>query len=436
MIYGIENESKLLTGYKNRVNSFIYRMVSDQLKYNFEEENKNFCFRPKSPRYKQNIKLKPFVPDKIRIEKFLKNKQLENDIINKNKRKTKNLNIETDNVENAENNAIYSDFRSKDKDKNDDENYLQPIMKFKPRTDLERIFDTINLNYFGKIDKNLVNEQLKSLGLLKVFNKKNPSNQNEYSLLKEKLKVNPQTLEYLIREKQILEQGPKTKEIYELIQNMDNIIQVNKKIRSEIRNKISNFINIEEKRPNKYKNKRKNLNNFLAKNILGEYQKKTHFKALCTYSLDLEDNNSKVKKIERYNSLDNLDDFYKHNDINIYKFQKKFRNNKKYPTKQMTYLRNLFIKEEKAQEMTAEEKDKKFIEDEIDSSTIIRQQDNIIINGKWYNKKDLKGISNAILKKCHYINRHFDVEKEGNGKLMFTRGMTVNEFTKKYKLPK
>ena len=97
-------------------------------------------------------------------------------------------------------------------------------MKFKPRTDLERIFDTINLNYFGRINKNLINEQLKSLGLLKVYNKKNPTNQNEYSLLREKLKVNPETLQYLIKEKQRLEQGPKSKEIHELINNMDNII--------------------------------------------------------------------------------------------------------------------------------------------------------------------------------------------------------------------
>ena len=159
----------------------------------------------------------------------------------------------------------------------------------------------------GKISKNLVNEQLKSLGLLKVYNKKNATNQNEYSLLREKLKVNPETLEYLIKEKQILEQGPKTKEIHELINNMDNIIQINKEMKSEKLNKEMVFGNSDENQEKQYKIKRRNLNNFLAKNILGEYQKKTHFKALCTYSLDLEDNNFKDKKIIKYNSLDNLD---------------------------------------------------------------------------------------------------------------------------------
>ena len=52
------------------------------------------------------------------------------------------------------------------------EKYLQPIMKFKPRTDLERIFDSVNLNYYGRIDRNLVNQQLKSLGVVTVYNKK------------------------------------------------------------------------------------------------------------------------------------------------------------------------------------------------------------------------------------------------------------------------
>ena len=91
--------------------------------------------------------------------------------------------------------------KDQEQDKNNDKNYLQPIMKFKPRTDLERIFDTINLNYFGKIDKNLINEQLRSLGLLKVYNKKNPSNQNEYRLLKEKLKIKHKKIKNLIKEK-------------------------------------------------------------------------------------------------------------------------------------------------------------------------------------------------------------------------------------------
>ena len=395
-------------------------MISDPVKFQFVDEHKNFCFRPQSPKLKENIKLRPFVTDKLRIEKFLESKNRENDIINKNKRKNKNFNS----------------IKFEEKEIKQKDNYLQPIMKFRPRTDLERIFDTINLNYFGKINKNLVNEQLKSLGLLKVYNKKNVNNQNEYSLLREKLKVNPETLEYLIKEKQILEQGPKTKEIYELINNMDNIIQINKEMKSEKLNKELMFGNSSEKKEKKYKIKRKNLNNFLAKNILKEYQRKTHFKALCTYSLDLEDNNYKDKKIIRYNSLDNLDYYKNDNDIYTYQFKKKFKKNKLWSPSKMAYLKHLFILKEKKPEINLPKKDKRIIEMEAEQNELVRRQNNVLINGKYFNKKDLKGISDAILKKCNYVSKHFEPKNTGNGKLMFTRGMSVNEFAKKYDLPK
>ena len=400
-------------------------MISDPVKFQIVNENKNFCFRPQSPEFKENIKLKPFMTDKMRIEKFLESKKKENDFINKKHKK----NIMTSDIEEK------NKFEEKEKAKKD--NYLQPTMKFRPRTDLERIFDTINLNYFGKISKNLVNEQLKSLGLLKVYsNKKNSNIQNEYSLLREKLKVNPETLDYLIKEKQRLEQGPKTKEIHELINNMDNIIQINKEIKTDKINKEMMFGNSIENKEKKYKIKRKNLNNFLAKNILGEYQKKTHFKALCTYSLDLEDNNYKDKKIVRYNSLDNLDYFKNDNDITPYQFKKKFKRDKLYSPNKMNYLRHLFNSEEKKHEIQKPEKDRRIIEMEAEQNKLLRRQNNVLINGKYYNKKDLKGISDALLKKCNYVSKHFEPKNSGNGKLMFTRGMTVNEFAKKYGLPK
>lgn len=38
-------------------------------------------------------------------------------------------------------------------------------MRFKPRTDLERIFDAINDYSYGKINKKIVNRQLKNLEL-------------------------------------------------------------------------------------------------------------------------------------------------------------------------------------------------------------------------------------------------------------------------------
>ena len=102
----------------------------------------------------------------------------------------------------------------------------------------------------------------------------------------------------------------------------------------------------------------------------------------------------------------------------------------------MNYLRHLFNREEKKPEIQKPEKDRRIIEMEAEQNKLLRRQNNVLINGKYYNKKDLKGISDALLKKCNYVSKHFEPKNSGNGKLMFTRGMTVNEFAKKYGLPK
>ena len=46
-------------------------MISDPVKFQIVDAHKNFCFRPQSPKLKENIKLRPFITDKLRIEKFL-----------------------------------------------------------------------------------------------------------------------------------------------------------------------------------------------------------------------------------------------------------------------------------------------------------------------------------------------------------------------------
>ena len=462
----IGNESKLIDGYKNRIRTFIFNMIEKPYKIQYLEAKNNFSFRPQEQNKKGNIKIKPFVPDKIRIEKYLKAKQEESQKFMKNKSNQKNKNIlnisfddNNSSISSKDENRCFSEKR-KTLDKRDSSSssnrgkYLQPIMKFKPRTDLERIFDTINSNYYGKIDRNLVNEQLKSLGLVTVYNKKYPKQQNEYSLLREKLKVSPQTLNYLIKEKERLEQGPKTKEINELISNIENIIHINKEMTSE---KIQKNFSFSGEKSKIYRNKRRNLNNFLAKNILSEYQKKTHFKALCTCSLDLDDSykkkdsnleNSKdvSKSGENYNSLNSFNSPYtikitekkKNLKYNSILYKRPFHNKKKYNKEQLNYLKNLFCLQKDVPHKLGifETQKKMYAEDNEINNKLIRQANNVLINGKFYNKNDLKSISCAVLKECNYIKKYFNSENAGEGKTMITRGMSVNEFSKKYGLPK
>jgi hypothetical protein len=441
-------------------------MITDPYKIQYLEENTNFSFRPVNKTKKENIKLKRFVTDKIRVEKYLKSHREEHEKYNKNKNKNKILipdDYKTQRCFSDPHKTLDRNNSTSSSDINK-EKYLQPIMKFKPRTDLERIFDSVNLNYFGKINRNLINEQLKKLGLVNVYNRKSPILQDEYSLLKEKFRVKPDTLTYLIKEKKRLEREPKTKEISELIANMENIIHINKGILSDRLDKACSHSNKKEENKGS-RNKRKNMNNFLAKNILSEYQRKTHFKALCMCSLDLNEQYKKRndnlelykynnKSEDKYDSLYNKEtekkiiekiNNWKSNSINLYKKQFRKKNNAK---KELNYLKELFSHNNEGRNTPGniinDDHNKhnnhnihnKLLEDEIETKKLIKQANTIVIHGKAFNRNDLKGISNAVLKECNYIRNYFDSENAGEGKTMITRGMTVNEFTKKSGLPK
>ena len=425
-------------------------MISAPYKIQYEEAKKNFSFRPNNEIKKENIKLKPIITDKVNIKKYLNFHKEKHEKYKKNK-----IIISSENS-NLNNDGLHIDKRcfsenKKSLNKNYSTNlekYLQPIMKFKPRTDLERIFDTINLNYYGKIDRYLVNEQLKSLGLVTVYNKKNPKLQTEYSLLKEKLKVNPETLRYLIKEKQRLEQGPKTNKIKELISNMDNIIHINKEIISKRNQK--NFSYSGEKAKN-HRIKRRNMNNFLAKNILSEYQRKTHFKALLNCTLNLEKSNKKYKSLSNNTKTHFSTEHYNDNKsstINTYKnFKtminktcfKPFHSKKNYPKEDMEYLKKLcnmthneYFRAKNQIDINRTQGE----EGDEEPNKYLKHANTVLINGKPYNKKDLPTLTKVILKECNYIKNYYDKESAGDGKTMITRGLSVNEFTKKYRLPK
>ena len=64
--------------------------------------------------------------------------------------------------------------------------------------------------------------------------------------------------------------------------------------------------------------------------------------------------------------------------------------------------------------------------------------DFVIIDGKVYQINDMKNIANVIFTKCNYINKKSDSNDniliKNNGKLMFTSGLSVNDFEMKYNL--
>ena len=403
---------------------------------------KQFSFRPSDSSKKGKIKLRPFMTDYTRVNNYLSTRKEELEkYCHKEKSElnnTENINIHNNNMEKIE---------SIEDDNIENKNfYLQPIMKFAPRTEFERIYDTLNSYEYGRIDKNLIKEQLKTLGFLTVQNYNNMNYQNEYSLLKEKFKVSPQTLSYLKREKKRLEKEPKTPEIQNLITNITDIIKINKEIKHDQETPKIPIIKKEKQKKLNIAQK-KIINNYLAKNILGEYQQKTHFKALLNCTLNLEKNNknkslsenNRNNKMVSYNLYNNKNINLRNNSSNKIVQKtcvKPFHNKKKYPEEDMEYLKKLCNMTHNEYFRHRNQSHISNDEGEEEQNKFLKHENIILINGVAYNKKDLPKISKVILKECNYIKNSFNNEKAGAGKTMITRGLSVNEFTQKYGLPK
>ena len=60
-----------------------------------------------------------------------------------------------------------------------------------------------------------------------------------------------------------------------------------------------------------------------------------------------------------------------------------------------------------------------------------KKEDNIIIDGKEYKKSETYKIADKVLKKCNY-NENKVKYNSNEGGLMFTNGLTINEFEAKY----
>ena len=63
-----------------------------------------------------------------------------------------------------------------------------------------------------------------------------------------------------------------------------------------------------------------------------------------------------------------------------------------------------------------------------------KKDQNITIDGKEYKKTDLDKIADKVLTKCNWNEKKMKYNKTGEGKLMFTNGLTLTEFERKYGL--
>ena len=319
---------------------------------------------------------------------------------------------------------------------------IQPQMRFKARTDLERVYEALSGNFYRDNEREILNRQLKSLDL---FNYKKPedfikltnlNNDIDKSIDEEeekksyKIKPNP-----LIEEEKKKEESDK-KKIY--------------------KNPKFYYVPLNNERWRK----RTDLN-IEAYGMLKEYHQKTHFKA----TEEIAENKIKTKKKIIKNDNDNIplinkdkksnrkklifdfddDDKKKLSENNYIPYQKNYnpiiRNNKEHiNSASMQLLTSMAFKSNNDFNLN-QNKDKNKIMNVVhikNKSNLVDENNVLIGNEIFFKANQFDLIANRVLNLCHVYkkkNKHNNGSlKKGNGKMMFTQGLTINEFEKKYDL--
>ena len=126
---------------------------------------------------------------------------------------------------------------------------------------------------------------------------------------------------------------------------------------------------------------------------------------------------------------------------NVDKYKKKFKPNKQDETEQTT--NRGFFSNYEISDITGIHSKITNIKNKIIKKVIIEDENLILYNNCVYYKNDqddMNKLGKIILQKCHFVNNKFyknenNKLQKGQGKLMITNGLSINEFIDKYSLP-
>lgn len=197
--------------YENRVKEFIIDMNNPETKIEIKDYKERIN-NPKTEMSKEKELQKPFIfkgytteldriKDSVKKNRYLYNLPDYDEILHKKslKKKSKDISLDKNN-----NNKIYQKIlpnkrrtiRGLSESEANKYEYIlkndlimQPQMRFKPRTDLERVFDIINENKYGQAEKekDVLDKQLRNIDLYKY---KNTHELNDLIKIKIRAKIN------------------------------------------------------------------------------------------------------------------------------------------------------------------------------------------------------------------------------------------------------
>ena len=322
---------------------------------------------------------------------------------------------------------------------------IQPQMKFRARTDLERVYDAINKGTLKNKERNILKRQLKNINL---YDSQKPMN-----LMKTMSISENQTLNDEITENNNLEDE---KRGYKIKPNpfLDkNSIQDDINYKNIYGN--GNLYYVPKKEFSKPWKKKIDLNSE-AEKILSEYHKKTHFKAAeevaekkINYRHIKSVNNSlfhkkyptEVNLEKNVFSFDEKDDNIKYDNYNLNKNPFDIKNNFSFDPESLNALSKIAFKDSliKGDAPVPNNTFHHIKNNHFYHKKKLVDENNVLIDGQLlYKDSQFDIIANRVLKMCNVYKKKSKYNNtklvKGNGKLMVTKGLSLNQFEKKYNL--
>ena len=323
---------------------------------------------------------------------------------------------------------------------------FQPTMRYKPRTDLERVYDILNGYNYNQASRDIIERQLKSINLYDY--KKNSINEGgkEESRILKRPRFLSKSLQRKTKKRKNVNSLYKMNHVY---YNPDKSSYKPWQRREDLNTEAYGFLSsyhykthfkaAEEIAESNYKlnNKNNNLNSvFLLPNLLPKYYKPRSIKT----ENNMEEKEDPFKFGEDYSSSENseeYEDFDKNYNPIIHKPKTVG------DPKTMEILTKIAFRQKKGtgqMDFKNEQEEQKIVRKiKKTGNKNYTEDNNVIINNKLYYKNtQFDQISHKILEMCNIYSPkskfNNTVHKSKGGKTMITKGMTVGEFEKKYNI--
>ena len=324
---------------------------------------------------------------------------------------------------------------------------FQPTMRYKPRTDLERVYDILNGYNYNQASRDIIERQLKSINLYDY--KKNSINEGgkEESRILKRPRFLSKSLQRKTKKRKNVNSLYKMNHVY---YNPDKSSYKPWQRREDLNTEAYGFLSsyhykthfkaAEEIAESDYKSNIKGNNNlnsvFLLPNLLPKYYKPRSIKT----ENNMEEREDPFKFGEDNSSSENseeYEDFDKNYNPIIHKPKTVG------DPKTMEILTKIAFRQKKGtgqMDFKNEQEDQKIVRKiKKTGNKNYTEDNNVIINNKLYYKNtQFDQISHKILEMCNIYSPkskfNNTVHKSKGGKTMITKGMTVGEFEKKYNI--